>query len=274
MIAYYEDKNPICHSRRLHKLSIDFEYFKERYSKQILFDPIGEKGQKKLYESRVVLIGCGGLGTVLSNNMVRAGIGNLKIIDKDKVELSNLQRQVLFDEEDVNMKIPKALAAKKKLSKINSTVNIEAVVQEINNKNIGDFIKDVDLVLDGTDNFSTRLIINEHCVKNKIPWIYGAVAGSCGMVLNVIPDKKICFSCVFGDLPKDIPPLNCSTVGILNSAVNIVASIQSTEAFKILTGNEDALIDGLINIDIWNFDISILKIRKNIDNQCSVCNSF
>lgn len=245
--------------------------FLDRYSRQILFSPVGEKGQKKLRKSRVAVIGCGGLGSIIANNLTRAGVGFLRIIDRDKIEASNLQRQVLFDEEDVRMGLPKAIAAKRKLSLINSEVKIEGIVEEINHKNIKKFVDDTDVVLDGTDNFKTRFIINEACIKYKIPWIYGAVAASYGMIFDIIPGKNICLRCIFKEIPPpDITP-SCNTVGIINSAVNVVASIQTTEALKILTGNLNSLIKGLINIDVWDLSLEIIDIKKDKSYRCPVC---
>jgi molybdopterin/thiamine biosynthesis adenylyltransferase len=235
-------------------------YYYERYSRQILFSQIGEKGQKKLFKSRVLIIGCGGLGTNIVNNLVRSGIGFIRIIDKDKIELSNLQRQQLFDEEDVKKGLPKAIVAKNKLNLINSDVKIEAIVDEVNEKNIEEYIQEVDLVFDGTDNFNTRFLIDKYCVKNHTPWIFGAVAANYGMVFNIIPSSGFNFKSIFGKLPPDFEGLSSNNVGILNSAVNIVSSIQTTEGIKILTGDLDSLIKGLIFVDVWDLSIDIIKI--------------
>lgn len=245
--------------------------FEDRYSRQILFYPIGKDGQKRLSKSRVAIIGCGGLGSILANNLVRAGVGFLRIVDKGRVEISNLQRQVLFDEKDVEKKLPKVVAAKEKLNYINSEVKVETIFEDIDCKNLEKFICDVDLVLDGTDNFSTRFLINEVCVKNKIPWIYGAVAASCGMVYNIIPQKGICLRCLFKEVPPPELTASSSNVGIINSAINVVASIQTTEALKILTGNIDSLVKGLINIDIWDLALEIIDIKKDNNFKCPVC---
>lgn len=247
---------------------------KGRYSRQLLFSPIGEDGQEKLKKARAAIIGCGGLGSVLANNLARAGIGFLRIVDKDRLEISNLQRQVLFDEKDVKRKLPKAVAAKLHLSHINSEVDVEALVEEVNPENIEKLIYDVDLVLDGTDNFETRFIINDACVKKKVPWIYGSVAASYGMVLNIVPGRRICLRCVFREVPPQEGTLTCNTVGIINSAVNVIASIQTTEALKILTGNIDFLARGLISVDLWNLSLEVLDIRKDSNFECPVCDSF
>lgn len=243
----------------------------DRYSRQVLFGPIGIKGQEMLAKSKIAVIGCGGLGSVLSSNMARAGTGVLRIIDKDRLELSNLQRQLLFDEIDVKEKTPKVEAARNKLIKINSDIKIEAIFDEVDENNIGDLIDGFDLVLDGTDNFKTRLIINRACVEKAIPFIYGAVAASFGMIYNVMPGSSTCLRCLFREEPDGKNTLNCNTVGIINTAVNIIASIQSTEALKFLTGNIGAMVKGLINIDIWDLSMDIMEIRKDSGYNCPVC---
>ncbi len=243
----------------------------DRYSRQVLFSPIGSKGQEKLGKSKIVIIGCGGLGSVIASNMARAGTGTLRIIDKDRLELSNLQRQLLFDERDVASRSPKVEAARNKLININSGIHIEAIFDEVNEDNIGRSINGFDLVLDGTDNFKTRLIINRACVEKAIPFVYGAVAASFGMVYNVIPGSGICLRCLFREEPTGEDALNCNTVGIINTAVNIIASIQSTEALKFLTGNSDAMIGGLINIDIWDLSMDIVEVKKDSEYICPVC---
>jgi adenylyltransferase/sulfurtransferase len=224
-----------------------------------------------LAKSKIAVIGCGGLGSVLSSNMTRAGIGVLRIIDKDRLELSNLQRQLLFDEIDVKEKKPKVEAARNKLIKINSDIKIEAIFDEIDENNISGLIGGFDLVLDGTDNFKTRLIINKACLEKVIPFIYGAVAASFGMIYNVMPGSGTCLKCLFREEPDSENTLNCNTVGIINTAVNVIASIQSTEALKLLTGNRDAMVKGLINIDIWDLSLDIIEIRKDSGYNCPVC---
>jgi len=252
-------------------LKDNFSSSGDRYSRQVLFSPIGNKGQEKLGKSKIVIIGCGGLGTVLASNMARAGTGTLRIIDKDRLELSNLQRQLLFDERDVASRSPKVEAARNRLININSGIQIEAIFDEVNEDNIGRFINGFDLVLDGMDNFKTRLIVNRACVEKEIPFIYGAVAASFGMVYNVIPGSGMCLRCLFREVPTGENALNCNTVGIINTAVNIIASIQSTEALKFLTGNSDALIKGLINIDIWDLSMDIIEVKKDSEYICPVC---
>jgi adenylyltransferase/sulfurtransferase len=254
-------------------LEKDFANKDNRYSRQVLFSPIGTKGQKLLMGSSAVIAGCGGLGSVLANNLARAGVGRLRIIDKDIVEESNLQRQLLFSEEDVKNRSPKAIAAAKRLKKINSGIEIEAVYEEIDRSNINELIQGFDLVLDGTDNFPTRYLVNRACIEASIPFIYGAVAASFGMVFNVLPGEGKCLQCLFPQEPKGENVLNCNTVGIINTAVYIIASIQSTEAFKFLTGNKKDMIRGLINIDIWDLSLDIIKMKLDKDNKCPVCST-
>jgi len=254
-------------------LDTDFANKDNRYSRQVLFSHIGSRGQKLLMGSSAVIAGCGGLGSVLANNLARAGVGRLRIIDKDIVEESNLQRQLLFSEEDVKNSSPKAVAGAKRLKEINSNIEIEAVYEEIGRSNINEFIQGFDLVLDGTDNFPTRYIINRACVEASVPFVYGAVAASFGMVFNVIPGEGKCLQCLFPEEPKGENVLNCNTVGIINTAVYIIASIQSTEAFKYLSGNKKDMVKGLINIDIWDLSLDIIKVKIDKDNKCPVCST-
>ena len=173
----------------------------ERFSRQILLQHIGEESQKILMDSYAVIVGCGALGTVSSSYLARAGIGQIRIIDRDFIEESNLQRQILFDENDISENIPKAIAAQRKLQKINTKTNIEGIVTDVNYSNIEELTKGADIIIDGTDNFETRFLINDFCVKNNIPWIYGACIGSKGLTMNIIPSKTPCLRCVFETMP-------------------------------------------------------------------------
>lgn len=243
----------------------------ERYSKQILFSDIGMEGQNRLKNSKVIIIGCGALGTVISNNLARAGVGYIKIVDRDYIELSNLQRQLLFDEEDIEENLPKAIAAKRKLQRINSDIKIDTEVVDVNSRNIEKLCSDMDLILDATDNFSTRYLINDTAIKLNIPWIYGGVIGSMGMLTSIIPGATPCFRCFMPKPPASGSVDTCDTMGVLNGITSIVASYQSTEALKILTGNEKSLIEGLLYIDIWNSDFEYIKPSKKED--CRACGS-
>ncbi len=205
----------------------------ERYSRQVPFQHIGEAHQKELMDSYAVVIGCGALGSVSSSYLTRAGIGHLRIIDRDFVEESNLQRQILFDENDITENLPKAIAAERKLRRINTRINIEGIVTDVNYTNIEELTKDADIILDGTDNFETRFLINDICVKNNIPWVYGACIGSRGVTMNIIPSRTPCLRCVFETMPQIGTFPTCDTAGIIGPIASIIASIQVTEAIKI-----------------------------------------
>lgn len=241
----------------------------ERYEKQILFESIGETGQEKLLNSKVVIIGCGALGTVISNNLARSGVGYIRIIDRDYIEVSNLQRQILFDEYDIKNNIPKAIAAKNKLAKINSSIKIEAIIEDVNSKNIVDFCEGFDLILDATDNMETRYLINDTSVKLDIPWIYGGLIGSSGMVHTILPNKTPCLRCLFPEIPPIGSVETCDTVGVLNPIPTVIASIESMEALKILTDNEEKVIEGLLYIDLWENEFEYMDV--SITKDCVVC---
>lgn len=240
----------------------------DRYSRQILLERIGEAGQEKLAKSSVLLVGCGALGTVIANNLIRAGIGYMKVVDRDYVELDNLQRQMLFDEEDVEKGMPKAVAAVDKLHKINSSVKIEAEVKDVNQKNIEELIKDVDIVLDATDNFEIRLLINDACFKHNIPWIYGAAISSYGMTMNIIPKMTACFRCIISSLPAPGSVDTCDTVGVLNAITSLIASLESNEAIKILLGDRDVNRELLV-IDLRDNSFDKIPVKKRGD--CPLC---
>jgi molybdopterin-synthase adenylyltransferase len=245
-----------------------------RYSRQIIYKNIGQEGQKKLALGRAAIIGVGGLGSVISQSLARAGVGFIRIIDMDFLDISNLQRQILYDEADLGKKISKVLIAKQKLASINSSIEIEAIGQKFDSSNAESFIKDVDIVLDGTDNFETRLLINETCVSAKIPWVYGSVAASYGMVYNIFPGKTPCLKCIYPEIPDEKFMETSANSGILNSTVSVIASIQSAEAIKYLTGNDGALLKDILFIDLWNFSFELIKVKKVCDLKCTVCGLF
>src|SRR5437588_1113080 len=213
----------------------------ERYSRQVRFPGIGQDGQRKLLDSKVTLVGCGALGTVLANALVRAGVGYLRLIDRDFIETNNLQRQILFDEDDIAANLPKAEAAARKLRRINSGVTVEPVVVDVDRTNIVELTGDADLILDGSDNFEVRYIINDAAVKLGKPWVYGGCIGSYGQSLTILPGETPCLRCVFEAAPNPGEAGTCETAGVLGPIVNIVASFQATEALKILTGRTDAI---------------------------------
>jgi adenylyltransferase/sulfurtransferase len=243
----------------------------ERYSRQIRFPGIGEDGQRRLLASRVTLCGCGALGTVLANALVRAGVGHLRLIDRDFIETSNLQRQVLFDEHDVAENLPKAEAAARKLSAINSSVHVDPVVADIDRTNILDLTQDADLILDGTDNFEIRYLINDVAVKLGKPWVYGGCIGSHGQTMTILPGETPCLRCVFEAAPAPGEAGTCETAGVLGPMVNIIASLQATEAFKILTGRRDKINRELLYFDIWDNvqrRIKIAPLLGKVDCPC------
>src|SRR5579864_4061244 len=244
----------------------------ERYSRQMRFYGIGEEGQQRLRDSHVTLCGCGALGTVLANALVRAGVGHVRLIDRDFIETNNLQRQVLFDEHDVAENLPKAEAAARKLGAINSGVHVEPVVTDIDRTNILELVEDVDLVLDGTDNFEVRYLINDAAVKFNKPWVYGGCIGSHGQTMTILPGETPCLRCVFEAAPAPGEAGTCETAGVLSPIVNIVASYQVAEAFKILTGHLDKISRELVYVDVWENTLRRIKIAPLLGKvDCPCC---
>jgi adenylyltransferase/sulfurtransferase len=240
----------------------------DRYSRQTLFPGIGEEGQRKLGNSCAVVIGCGALGTIIATSLVRAGIGKVKIIDRDFIEYHNLQRQLLFDEEDVKNQLPKAIAAERHLKKVNSSIEIEGVVADVNYTNIEKFVGDADIILDGLDNLETRYLINDVSLKHNIPWVYGGAIAALGMTMTVIPHETPCFRCVASSPTKGETVLTCDTAGVISPAPFIIGSIQSAEAIKILVGAE-TINRELIQIDVWRAEFSRFKVGRRDD--CPAC---
>ena len=222
----------------------------EKYSRQVLFRGIGRAGQEKLLSSRVAIVGCGALGSYQAAALVRAGVGELRIIDRDYVEESNLQRQSLFEENDAAESLPKAIAAETRLKRANSQVCVRGIVADLTSSNAASLLAGVDMLLDGTDNFETRYLLNDWSVQQATPWIYGAAVGSYGITMTVIPGKTPCLGCVFPEQPSGVYP-TCDTEGILNSAASAVASIQVTEALKLLVGDGASLHGKLLSFDVW-----------------------
>jgi molybdopterin-synthase adenylyltransferase len=240
----------------------------EKYSRQILFSPIGAEGQEKLLQSKALILGCGALGTAQANALVRAGVGTVRIVDRDFVEESNLQRQMLFDEADARESLPKAVAAERKLHQINSDVRVEGVVADADSSNIEEFIEGFQVVLDATDNFETRYLLNDAAVKMGIPWIYGAVVASYATTMTILPGRTACLACLFPKSPRGIHE-TCDTVGVIGPAVAWAAAIQSTEAFKILLGRDSALHGSLLAYDLWTNHFQ--QVQAPRDPQCRVC---
>jgi adenylyltransferase/sulfurtransferase len=242
----------------------------ERYSRQILFPGIGREGQEKLAGSRVLLVGCGALGASHAEMLARAGVGFLRIVDRDFVELTNLQRQTLFSEKDANERLPKAIAAKNRLAEINSEIEVDAVVADINHSNVESFVADCDLIVDGTDNFQTRYLVNDACVKLKKPWIYGAAVSSYGVTMTVRPGETPCLRCIFEEMPAAGSSPTCDTAGVIQPIIATISAVQVTEALKILTGKIDKLHQSLLQFDVWQNDWRKIKLgAPNPD--CETC---
>src|SRR5437870_454267 len=243
----------------------------ERYSRQMRFPGIGEDGQQRLLESHVTLCGCGALGTVLANALVRAGVGHLRLVDRDFIETNNLQRQVLFDEHDVAENLPKAEAAARKLGAINSSVYVEPVVTDVDRTNIIELVKDADVILGGTDNFEIRYLIDDAAVQLGKRWVYGGCIGSHGQTMTILPGETPCLRCVFEAAPAPGEAGTCETAGVLSPIVNIVASYQAAEAFKVLTGRRELINRELIYVDVWENvqrRIKIAPLLGKVDCPC------
>jgi molybdopterin-synthase adenylyltransferase len=243
----------------------------DRYSRQMRFGGIGKAGQERIARGRVSVCGCGALGTVLANALVRSGVGFVRIIDRDFVELSNLQRQVLFDESDVTGNLPKAEAAARKLRGINSAVTIEPVVTDIDRTNIVELCRDADVILDGTDNFEVRYLINDAAVSLNKPWVYGGCVAAHGQTMTIIPGETPCLRCVFEASPGPGEVGTCETAGVLGPIVNVIASYQAAEALKLLAGKTDTINRELLYIDVWenvNRRIKIAPLLGKVDCPC------
>jgi molybdopterin-synthase adenylyltransferase len=240
----------------------------DRYSRQTLFRPIGKEGQDRLRAASVAIIGCGALGSTLANNLCRAGIGRLVIADRDYIEINNLQRQILFDEDDIARRLPKAVAAAEKLQRINSEVGVEALVEDINADGIEALVQDVDLVLDATDNFATRYLLNDACVKHGRPWIYSGVIASYGVTLNIIPGETPCLRCIYPEMPLPGTTATCDTAGILNGIVGAITGVASTEALKILL-NSDKISRDMFWMDVWENTSERIELPRYAD--CPTC---
>lgn len=242
----------------------------ERYSRQILFPEIGKAGQEKLLNSRVLIIGCGALGASHAEMLARGGVGFLRIVDRDFVEFTNLQRQTLYSEQDAKERLPKAIAAKNRLAQINSEIEIEAIVADVNYSNIESLITGCDLVLDGTDNFQIRYLINDACVKlNKI-WIYGAAVSSYGTTMTIIPNKTPCLRCIFEEMPGAGSSPTCDTAGVIQPIIATISAVQVAEALKFLVGKTGKLHKSLMQFDVWQNDWRKIKLGAP-DEDCKTC---
>lgn len=241
----------------------------ERYSRQELFTPIGLEGQKKIRSKHVLIVGAGALGTGSAEGLVRAGIGKLTIVDRDYVEWTNLQRQQLYSEEDAVNRIPKAVAAKQRLEKINSEVDIRAHIMDVSIQEIENLLDHVDLIIDATDNFDIRMLLNDASQKYKIPWIYGACVGSYGISYAILPGQTPCLHCLLETVPMG--GLTCDTVGIISPAVQMVVAYQVTEALKILVEDYDALRSKLVSFDLWKNQHTAIKVDRVKKESCLSC---
>jgi len=240
----------------------------DRYSRQTLFGPIGKEGQQQLLASSVAIIGCGALGTILANNLCRAGIGRMVIADRDYIELNNLQRQILFDEDDIARRLPKAIAAAERLRRVNSEIKIEALVEDINADGIESLVQSVDLVLDATDNFETRYLLNDVSVKYARPWIYSGVIASYGVTMNIIPGDTPCLRCIFPEIPMPGTTPTCDTAGVLNGIVGAIAGVASTEAIKLLLKSEK-VSRAMFWMDLWENTSERIELPRQLD--CPAC---
>ncbi len=232
-----------------------------RYSRQELFAGIGPQGQQRIRQSRVLVVGCGALGSALAETMVRAGVGSLTVVDRDYVEESNLQRQSLFDQEDAARGLPKAAAAEARLRRINSEVAIRGVVADLGAENVDDLVKGASLVLDGTDNFETRFLVNDVCVREGVPWVYGACVGSYGLALLVRPRISPCLRCILEEMPVPGSGPTCDTVGVVAPIVQVVAGIQGAEALKLLAGRLEFLLPGVVTVDLWRGSFEVMDLH-------------
>ncbi|PEJ08746.1 thiazole biosynthesis adenylyltransferase ThiF [Bacillus wiedmannii] len=240
-----------------------------RYSRQELFSPIGEEGQRKIREKHVLIIGAGALGSANAEMFVRAGVGIVTIVDRDYVDWSNLQRQQLYAESDVENNLPKAVAAKKRLAEINREVRVEALVQDVTAEELEELVTNVNVIIDATDNFETRFIVNDIAQKYSIPWIYGACVGSYGLSYTILPSKTPCLSCLLQSIP--LGGATCDTAGIISPAVSLVVSHQVTEALKLLVEDYDSLRDGLVSFDVWKNEYSCMNVEKLRKHNCPSC---
>ncbi|MDF2681698.1 MAG: thiamine biosynthesis protein ThiF [Brevibacillus sp.] len=241
-----------------------------RYSRQMLFTPIGPNGQETLAHKKVAIVGMGALGTVLANHLVRAGVGHVRMIDRDFVEASNLQRQMLYDEEDARDHLPKAVAAANKLQAVNSSVIVEGIIADLHAGNAQTLLADADAILDGSDNFQVRYLINDVAVKHDIPWVYGGAVSSRGMFSVIRPGITPCLRCLFPHAPVGRGE-TCDTVGVIGPLVSIIASYQATEAIKLLIGAVDHLNPHLVQLDVWQNDHDQLPISQGRNPDCPTC---
>ena len=243
----------------------------DRYQRQIRYAPLGEKGQRQLLESRVLICGSGALGCVVADTLVRAGVGFVRIVDRDFVETDNLHRQVLFDESDATAQLPKAVAADNRLHRVNSGPQIEPVVTDLNATNIDRLADDVQLIVDGTDNFETRYLLNDYAVAKNRPWVFAGCVGTEGQTLAIVPGKTPCLTCIMPEPPPTTAQPTCETAGVLGPIVNVIASLQAMEALKFLSGNRGQLNPAMTLVDLWHNQIRMIGVGASRSEDCPTC---
>jgi adenylyltransferase/sulfurtransferase len=243
----------------------------DRYARQMRFAPLGREGQERIVQARVLICGCGALGSVIANTLVRAGVGHVRLVDRDVLELSNLQRQVLFTEADVAAGLPKAVAARNHLAEINSEVEIEAIVGDVDHTNIGKLLDGVGVLLDGTDNFETRFLLNDASVKYGVPWVYGGCLGAEGQTLTILPGETPCLRCLMPEPPAPGTTPTCDSAGILSTIINVIASLQANEALKLLAGRKAAISRTWNIFDLWDNQIRQIKLDNFSPGGCDCC---
>ena len=249
----------------------DLDPVTSRYARQMRFAPLGRDGQERLLASRALVVGCGALGAVIANTLARAGVGRLRIVDRDFLELNNLQRQVLYDEDDVAAGLPKAIAAKNRLARINSQIEIEAHVADVDHTNIERLLDGVDCLVDGTDNFETRFLLNDAAVKLGIPWIYGGCLGAEGQSLTILPGQTPCLRCLMPDPPPPGSTPTCDSAGILATIIGVIASLEAGEAIKILSGHPEATSRTWLVMDLWDNTLRQIKLEGAKSADCPCC---
>ena len=243
-----------------------------RYIRQVRYPRLGEEGQRRMMAGRVLVVGCGALGSVAANTLVRAGVGLVRIVDRDFVETTNLQRQMLFNEEDVARQMPKAMAAAERLRAINSQVEIDPIVADVDPTNIERLCEGIDVIVDGTDNFETRFLVNDAAVKHNIPWVYGGCLGAEGQTMTILPGETACLRCLMQECPPPGSTPTCDTAGVLGPIVEVIASLEALEAIKILSGNRAACSRMLTVVELWDNtfrQIDISALREQVD--CPAC---
>jgi adenylyltransferase/sulfurtransferase len=243
----------------------------QRYRRQMRFAPWGEASQERLRSGRVLVCGCGALGCVVAETLVRSGVGFIRLVDRDFVDLDNLHRQVLFDESDAAEQLPKAVAAARRLAAVNSQVEIEPVVVDLNAENIRRLADDVDLVVDGTDNFETRYLVNDYAVATGKPWLFAGCVGAEGQMLAIIPGETPCLSCIMPEPPPASVLPTCESAGVLGPIVNVIASLQAMEALKMLSGNRDQLNPAMTFVDLWHNQLRTIRVAAARSADCPTC---